>query len=195
MVIFVRPFQSWVISHIRILFRLQEAPQFSHFLLVRDSSYCQLLWTMMWGTLHVFCKLHPHNDTTKQVLLLLTPFYDENLRIKESKLCSYYVTALRFEPNFKPQVISIPPLNYSNQQLFFLTAAFLQQFLSLQHHLLYWYMSWLLKKIKFSDGRNSVGTFSLVPWQSLLLHGGPESKKLTRMAQGHIQSAVKQIQA
>ena len=45
------------------------------------------------------------------------------------KLHTYWVTALRFESKFKPQVLSLPPLNYANQ-ITSLFAAFLEQFLS-----------------------------------------------------------------
>lgn len=37
----------------------------------------------------MLCKLNPHNDTT---IVLLTTFCDENLKTKESKICSYWVT-------------------------------------------------------------------------------------------------------
>ena len=39
------------------------------------------------------------------------------------------MTALRFEPKFKPQVLSLPPLNYASQ-ITSLFTAFLEQFLS-----------------------------------------------------------------
>ena len=45
------------------------------------------------------------------------------------KLHTYWVTALRFEPKFKPQVLSLPPLNYASQ-ITSLFTAFLEQFLS-----------------------------------------------------------------
>lgn len=88
----------------------------------RDISHRQLLWTAMWAASHTWHKLNPHKGTMMQVLL--TPFYDENLRTKESRLHSYGVTVLGFALNFKPQVLSLSPLNSSNQQLFLLVAAF-----------------------------------------------------------------------
>ena len=40
--------------------------------------------TIMLGALHMLCKLNPSNDTMIQVLL--TAFYDENLKTNESKI-------------------------------------------------------------------------------------------------------------
>lgn len=87
--------------------------------------------------------------------------------------------------------LTLSPSNfYSSPQLFQPIAIFSHCCLStaipqsaatssrLQQHLLHWYMLWLLRKIKFSDERNPIGTFSLAPWQSLLLQGGQEYNSL-----------------
>ena len=73
------------------------------------------------------------------------------------KLHTYWVTALRCEPKFKPQVLSLPPLNYANQitSLFTVSRAIpvCCYALPLQQYLFHEYMSCLLEKIKYPDGR------------------------------------------
>lgn len=98
MVILVRSFQKWVISHIQILLRVQELSQLPHFPCTGKS----LSTPMNCHVSRTWHKLNPHKSPVMPVLL--TPFYDENLG-PESRLFSCGVTALGFAPDLMPQLL------------------------------------------------------------------------------------------
>lgn len=122
------------------------------------------------------------------------PLYEEYLRTKESKLCSYWDAALGLEPNFKPRYFLFLPHLFQTtvNSRCCLSIAIPVSAMSKSSTASSSWVYVLASIFWWKEHRVDLYLFS-TPQQSLLFQGGPDFKKHAWLAQGHIQSAGSSI--